>query len=365
MKVSRVLTCAVALFLLAACAGSQSSVTSTPPAGGAISGASFATSSIARFSRFAAPEAPGGSIVIGADNAVYLNGTHHFLKFNGTFKMIAYPSSGSGESVITGTGVGELTRGPGASGTVWAPLTHSAPGFPYWWTAGRLHVSTGTADQSATLGNQHDSASSLYWGGDNNIWITHFDSTSCTCGSVMIVDSSFNNLGSFGPGSNDPLDALTKGQDGAMYVATDPTIRAGVTSKIYRFDSSTHKVTNSFQLPAGSHVSQITRGSDSALWFTDTGLNKVGRITTAGVVTYHTIPTANAGLAGITLAGDNALWFTEKNANKIGRITTAGAVTEYTIPSPGSQPAGITAVASHTPVLLYFSEANALGELTF
>lgn len=365
MKLSRVLTCAVAVLSLAACGGSQSPLNSTPWVSGGISGASFATSSTAHFSRFPAPETLQGSVVIGADNAVYLNSTHHFLKFNGTFRTIAYPSSG--DNVYSGGDlVNALSRGPGTGGTLWTPLSHSAPDVPNWWTAGRLHAATGTADQSSQIGFQNDTYEAVYWGGDNNMWLTMNENSGCTnCNGVQILDVAFNNVGFFSTPHDDPVDALTKGPDNAMYAASDPAFRSGVTSKIYRFDSNTHNVTNTFALPAGSLVSQMTRGSDGALWFTDKGLNKIGRITTTGVVTYHTIPTANAGLAGITLASDNALWFTEKNANKIGRITTAGAVTEYSIPSPGSQPAGITAVIPHTPVLLYFSEANALGVLTF
>jgi streptogramin lyase len=32
---------------------------------------------------------------------------------------------------------------------------------------------------------------------------------------------------------------------------------------------------------------------------------------------------------GITTGPDGALWFTEQNASKIGRITTAGVITEF------------------------------------
>jgi virginiamycin B lyase len=46
------------------------------------------------------------------------------------------------------------------------------------------------------------------------------------------------------------------------------------------------------------------------------------RITTAGVVTEFSVPTANGQPWGIAAGSDGTLWFTEINGNKIGRITT-------------------------------------------
>jgi hypothetical protein len=46
--------------------------------------------------------------------------------------------------------------------------------------------------------------------------------------------------------------------------------------------------------------------------------------------------------SGITVGPDGALFFTENAGNKIGRITTAGVITEFPIPTENSQPNGIT-----------------------
>jgi streptogramin lyase len=81
----------------------------------------------------------------------------------------------------------------------------------------------------------------------------------------------------------------------------------------------------------------IAAGSDGALWFTEFYDNQVGRITTQGSITLHTLNTLNSATY-ITAGPDGALWFTLLNdvggstTNKIGRITTAGAVTMYTVP---------------------------------
>ena len=90
-----------------------------------------------------------------------------------------------------------------------------------------------------------------------------------------------------------------------------------------------------------SQPTGITAGPDGALWFTET--DKIGRITTAGVITeYPALTAGGSALHDITVGPDGALWFTE--LNKIGRITTAGAITEYPLPMACSyNPVSITA----------------------
>jgi len=83
---------------------------------------------------------------------------------------------------------------------------------------------------------------------------------------------------------------------------------------------------------ANSQPLGIAAGSDGALWFTEGLGNKIGRITTAGMITNEfVIPTANSIPAGIAAGSDGALWFTEEDGNKIGRITTSGTITEFGI----------------------------------
>ena len=62
----------------------------------------------------------------------------------------------------------------------------------------------------------------------------------------------------------------------------------------------------------------------------------------AQTITEFPIPTAGSYPGGITAGPDGNLWFAEGTAQKIGRITTAGVVTEFPIPTgyPGlSRPA--------------------------
>jgi streptogramin lyase len=82
----------------------------------------------------------------------------------------------------------------------------------------------------------------------------------------------------------------------------------------------------------------IAAGLDGNLWFTERGVDKIGRITPAGVITEFSAGiTAGAVPIGITLGPDGNLWFTEQTGNRIGRITPLGVVTEFG--------AGITALA--------------------
>src|SRR4029450_11320803 len=74
----------------------------------------------------------------------------------------------------------------------------------------------------------------------------------------------------------------------------------------------------------------IIAGPDGNLWFTEPGINKIGRITPLGVVTeFSTGITPGAAPIGITAGSDGNLWFTELFGDQIGRITPLGAVIEF------------------------------------
>jgi virginiamycin B lyase len=91
----------------------------------------------------------------------------------------------------------------------------------------------------------------------------------------------------------------------------------------------------------GAGPQSIVNGPDGALWFTESAGNKIGRITTQGVITEYalaggTFPTA------ITEGSDGNLWFTEENAFAIGRITPTGAIQSFPMPAlPGFSGLGV------------------------
>ena len=93
-----------------------------------------------------------------------------------------------------------------------------------------------------------------------------------------------------------------------------------------------------YALPtASSGVATLAVGPDGNIWFTESTASKVGRVTTAGVVTEYALPTFT-DVVGVTrssepsciIAGpDGALWFNQGAANRFSRITTAGVITSY------------------------------------
>lgn len=117
---------------------------------------------------------------------------------------------------------------------------------------------------------------------------------------------------------------------------------------------TTRGVFTEFTIPTASPVPQgITQGPDGALWFCEGASNKIGRMTTSGAFTEFAIPTANSDPQAITQ--DGALWFVELIGNKIGRITTSGEFTEWAIPTANSHPYDIVQGPDSA---LYFTEYN-------
>ncbi len=150
----------------------------------------------------------------------------------------------------------------------------------------------------------------------------------------------------------------------ALLVALLVPVSAGTEaspSSVTEFSLSTADPT------ASPHPEDITLGPDGNLWFTEVDVNKIGRITPAGVITEFTIPILKdqpfpAFPEGITTGPDGNLWFAERDHSKIGRITPAGVIAEYRIPTTTS-PTGITAGPDKA---LWFTEfdANQNGRIT-
>jgi streptogramin lyase len=141
---------------------------------------------------------------------------------------------------------------------------------------------------------------------------------------------------------------ITLGPDGNLWFTEDQANKIG---KI-----TTGGVVTEYA--AAGQPNGITLGPDGNLWFTET--NKIGKITTGGVVTEY----AAAGRPnGITAGPDGNLWFTEIAADKIGKITTSGVITEYPVPTGSSGPEDITAGPDGN---LWFTEivADKIGKIT-
>ena len=97
------------------------------------------------------------------------------------------------------------------------------------------------------------------------------------------------------------------------------------TSKIGRLSPNSFSVTGEFPtLTANGGPTGIAVGQDNALWFTESGLDKIGRITTGGTVSEYASPVTGLGLKGIAVAPDGSLWFCEPgtglNPGRIGKL---------------------------------------------
>jgi streptogramin lyase len=120
---------------------------------------------------------------------------------------------------------------------------------------------------------------------------------------------------------SDPTD-MALGPDGNLWVTLD-------TGEAVQRISPAGEVTGNFPLPPGRHGVAIVAGRDGDMWFTerippdDTGF--VGRITMAGAITHHPVPT---GAQSLAMGADGNLWFTTLD-NRIGRMTPAGSVTLF------------------------------------
>jgi virginiamycin B lyase len=192
---------------------------------------------------------------------------------------------------------------------------------------------------------------------DGNLWYTFADTDEAfpysSVGRITPagVVTSFQVTGDFEP-SSEPY-GITAGQDGALWF----TERLG--NKIGRL--TTAGVLTKFPLPtASSSPTDIARGSDGALWFTETGGNRIGRITTDGVITEFPI---SSPATGIARGADFNMWFTQRSENRIGRITPEGDVTEFPLPTAGSGPVDI--VGGNDGALWFTeSDANRIGRIT-
>jgi virginiamycin B lyase len=119
-----------------------------------------------------------------------------------------------------------------------------------------------------------------------------------------------------------------------------------------------------YPIPSGADPGMITAGPDGALWFTEPDVNRIGRITTSGVITEYPIPTADSQPSDIIAGSNLDLWFTEQNGNRIGRISEDGnTITEVRLPTGNSQPTSLT-LASDGSVWFTESNANKYGRIT-
>jgi virginiamycin B lyase len=206
------------------------------------------------------------------------------------------------------------------------------------WTMSVGRITTAGTISEFPLPSASKLLSGITAGPDGALWFTEVNDKKI---GRMTTTGEFTELPV--PSSTGPQ--ITAGPDGALWYVD------GHKRRIVRI-TTTGTVTE-FPQPLAQNLIGLTPGPDGALWFTDCLEPQIGRITTAGVIsTFHLPPAAqssvdkttpNLGACGITAGPDGALWFTETYVNKIGRITTTGELSEFILPTPNSHPFAITA----------------------
>ena len=251
----------------------------------------------------------------------------------------------------------------------------NGPDGALWFTAGYL---IGRITTSGTLSYYPVSFTpqgAITLGPDNALWFTGSDASVGSIGSITPAGV-VNQYPT--PTADSFPQAITNGPDGALWftesgannigrITTSGAIReypiptpnsypigiaAGPDGALWFTESVGDKIGRMTttgvveEFPIGSALASpnwITAGPDGALWFTELSLPaaRIGRITTAGVVTSFVLSPEGA-TGQITAGPDGALWFTGGVFNSVGRITTSGVVTEYPLLTASSFPTGIT-----------------------
>ena len=123
--------------------------------------------------------------------------------------------------------------------------------------------------------------------------------------------------------SSDTAAGITAGPDGNIWFCDESG------NSVWRCDVSTHQLTK-FLLPtANAWPGEITTGADGNLWFTERPVDKVGRLTPAGVITEFGNLSAPAS---ITAGPDHNIWFASSITPIVGKITPTGSVTLFPTP---------------------------------
>ena len=91
-----------------------------------------------------------------------------------------------------------------------------------------------------------------------------------------------------------------------------------------------------------------TNGPQGRLWFLDDARNRVGSITTGGVINTFDLPGHNRGLADITAGSDGNLWFIQNGSHTIGRLAPASV--ENPSAAIGSAPGPSTTLKTAQPI---------------
>jgi streptogramin lyase len=171
------------------------------------------------------------------------------------------------------------------------------------------------------LGSDVSSSLGIIRGPDDNIWV--FEQTTLHSYRIARITSNLE-ITAF-PLADTPW-RMTAGPDGNIWYTVSNTAALG---RVTMAGSAT-----TFPLPANSTSPYgIAAGPDGNLWVTETSSHQILKVGTDGtVVDQFPVPATGFYPSLIVRGPDNNLWFIEA-FQKIGRMTTAGVLTEFSFPS--------------------------------
>lgn len=187
-------------------------------------------------------------------------------------------------------------------------------------------------------------------GPDGNVWFTDFSNTAVekiTPGGTITRYTS-------GLSANSSPNKIIQGPSNDLYFGEFGSYNPGRIGRI----TTAGVVTESAQVSGNPQIQGVTIGSDGRLWFTEPfgGTNQIGAMTIPAFgLSLYSI-SGGSQLRDLASGPDGNIWFTDTGQNKVGRIQTDGtAFTEFTIPTGSSVPLGIT---SGSDGHLYFVELD-------
>jgi streptogramin lyase len=197
-------------------------------------------------------------------------------------------------------------------------------------------------------------------GSDGNLWFTETEADRVGFATPNLVTiTEFSNGITAGAA---PVN-IVSGPDGALWFTELNTAATGAIGRI----TTAGVVTNEFLVPGVGNNNlpeDITVGPDGAMWFTE-ATDQIGRITTAGAIKTFALP-PGSNPQGITSGPFGQLYFAEAGRDRIGSITTAGVIADLgagQIPS-GSQPTDVVSGGSNALWFTeFFNNGNTIGRL--
>jgi virginiamycin B lyase len=120
-------------------------------------------------------------------------------------------------------------------------------------------------------------------------------------------------------------------------------------------------VITEFLLAKTARPTAIALGSDGNMWAVDPVTSAIWRVSQKGVVGTPCALPAGANPTSIVSGSDGAMWFTEAGLNKIGRLsvtglTSCGTLSQFNVPAHN---AGLSTLVTANDGSLWFTEHNA------